>query len=132
MEESNNSAAQAIDLFVKVETIKKQNSTKQKQITSQQEVARESIINHMTQTNQPFLTVAEGLYLILKKKSSKPSLNEEFIAALYQQFQKSKQRAIPPNEHEEFSAFCSMHQQRLATNSVDLAISKSKPVSSMF
>lgn len=127
-----NEAQRAVQLFVEACEVKKTNSSKQKEVTARQDAAKEALMSYMQTRDLPFITVAENCYLILKKKTSKPSLGGELLPLVYTAFQESKGRDVAPSEGVEFSAFLEQQQVRLSSSSVDLVVSTSKPLSSMF
>lgn len=122
----------AIDAFVKMSTIKKDMATQNKSLAAQAEAAKGVIIKHMIDTNQKFLTISEGNYLVLKEKQSKPTVTAEFIRVVYAAYQQTLNRPCTEEEAGNFAKFMDTQQLRLSVPSTDLSMSHSKPVSAFF
>lgn len=89
-------------------------------------------MQHMQQTKQKYLRLAEGQYLVLKNKTQKPSLNNETLTVLYKAYMGNNGRQCSDEEAVSFAKFVEQQLARLATTSMDLVLCKSPPVASFF
>ena len=112
---------------------RKESADRNKLVNAQMESAKAIILSYMLASNTKCIPAGENNFIILKKKSSKPSLNSEFLSVLFNAFAKERKiSGLTEVDGENFAKFCTTHQNRLATTEWDVASSKTRPVSTLF
>ena len=111
------------------------NKDAQKDAKLQKEQAKKFIIAYFQENNIKYYFI-DGIYLVLKQTSKKPTLNPEFISQAYLEFHRSQQKAIQSYSPEQiavhFGQYIPYYQgQNMILGDADLKISKSKPVAAI-
>ena len=122
----------AMKAFIAFEKLKEENKTKTKTINARSDEAKEAVKQYMKENSIAFIPVAEGQFLILKEKLTKPTMSTEFVAAAYHAFQRGKQRQVPLTEGQEFVRFMESKRQEQQTTDYELVLSDTKPAAAMF
>jgi hypothetical protein len=131
---SPSSQAQAqLDVFMTNYSMKKTASCENKIMAAQTQQAKKTIIDQMIAEKKMFIQYSDGVYILLKKKTTgAPSLKGGFMVTGYHAFQRKKGKNVPADEGSEFLHYLMEHQKKAATTTYDLEVSKSKPLASLF
>ena len=123
----------AVKLFVQTCNVQRENTSKNKIVTSQKDSAKSILLEYFIQSKQSFIAI-DGKYIILKHKTTKPPLNAEFIAACYRRYHEAvlKRPLLQEHEAENFARYCSSMQADLSKQDTDIILSDSRPICSLF
>ena len=107
-------------------------NTNTKDVRERKKQAKQHIIDIMKHDNIPFIEI-EGQFLVLKHKTTKPPINNEFAARAYNEFHKDPQRGVgEPNQVAAcFGEFMFALQKHLSETTDDLKLSKKKPMAAL-
>ena len=120
----------ALMALVEVSAIASANAEKQKILKTKADMAKKTLRDHMITNKKRFMPAGNEKYAVLKKKVSKPSLNDEFLSVIYlRHVQVNLKRDCPEAEINSFLQILHEAQSKLSETSYDVTLTKSKPVS---
>ena len=126
------SAQQAINAFVQATKELSGGQRASKEVRERKAAAKGMIIQFMKEQKMDFIEV-DGLFLVLKKKKSKPPINDQFLGRGYKEFH-SNQNHLQGTIDEvslRFGQFIFFMQKKLSVETHDVVLTKRKPLTAV-
>lgn len=125
----------AIESYIKTAEDISSDNNGMKEIKMRQKQCKEHIISYMINNKMGFIDIGNGLYLVLKKKHTKPQLNEEFLSHAFKEFYKQHNRLNVKGDvnavGNKFGTYVIALQKHMASTSDILQITKKRPIASI-
>ena len=94
--------------------------------------AKDVLKSFMVQKKLNYIQLGESCYIVLEKKASKPSLNDQLLGVVYRRFCASTlKRQATDDEVNAFVATANLCRDRLSETKLDARVSKTKPVEAL-
>ena len=121
-----------LQTLLQLQQVNSQNTAKSKALKNELDAAKETIRQHMVDQKISFIPIGGNSFVVLKKKISQPSLNDELLSAIFTNyFLTQKQQQISEEETSNFIAFVSAVREKLSSTKTELEITNSRPLASL-
>jgi len=121
-----------LQTLLQLQQVNSQNTAKSKALKNELDAAKETIRQHMVDQKISFIPIGGNSFVVLKKKISQPSLNDELLSAIFTNyFLTQKQQQISEEETSNFIAFVSAVRAKLSSTKTELEITNSRPLASL-
>ena len=122
-----------LSILVQLFDKKKRDAEANRASSVQMDAVKSSILNYMATNNQQCVTIRDDLHVLMVDKVSKiPLTQAEFLNTLFQKYCESHSIHVDNNVSTGFHGFCILHQDRLASKTRDIKLSKRRPMSAFF
>lgn len=121
----------AVNALLQLTQMTQQNTAKNKAIRSKMDEAKAVIKKYMVENKIQTVPLGNSLWCTLVTKTAVPSMNAQMSVAIFRAYFKSKGKMLPDSDVADYEKFVKSVQERLATRSVELKISKTRPIASL-
>lgn len=121
-----------LQTLLQLQQVNSQNTAKSKALKNELDAAKETIRQHMIDQKISFIPIGNNSFVVLKKKISQPSLNDELLSAIFTNyFLTQKQQQITEEETSNFISFVAAVRAKLSSTKTELEITNSRPLASL-